>query len=149
MQHSVDGRSVCGIYSRKMWWPRPWGVIADETGSKAVDIKRRAHLTVRFSRQIEGDQVDDYGHERGEARKEINLPRDKISPRLTSRDSEDKGPLLRKKAPMTTYPNCPPVGLTTSNDTPLEAKSSEELPSGLETHEPGLRDTECEWKDAQ
>ena len=49
---------------------------------------------------------------------------------------------------MTTYPNCPPVGLTTSDDTPLEVKSSEELPSGLETHESGLRDTERELKDA-
>jgi hypothetical protein len=50
---------------------------------------------------------------------------------------------------MTTYPKSPPVGLTSLDDTPLEVKSGEELPSGLETHESGQRDKEREQKDAQ
>lgn len=68
----------------------------------------------------------------------MKLPEEEIRPRLTSRDSEDKGPPLRKKKePTTTYPKSPPVGLTSLDDTPLEVESGEELPSGLETHESG------------
>jgi hypothetical protein len=81
-----------------------------------------------LGRQVEGDEVDYHGHECGESRKEVKLAKEKISPGLIDRGTEEK-------APVTTYPYGPPVGQTSSDHTPLIVKSSKELPSGMDSRE--------------
>jgi hypothetical protein len=39
-----------------------------------MDVGKRAHLTIRWGRHVQGDDIDDHGHEGGKARKGISLP---------------------------------------------------------------------------
>lgn len=38
-----------------------------------MDVRHRAHLAINLARYVEGDQINDHSHERGDAGKAINL----------------------------------------------------------------------------
>jgi hypothetical protein len=66
--------------------PDPGAVIDRRWGGREVDTRRlRAHLTVGLGYDADSNHISDHGHQRGEARKRINLPKEKISQWFTSR----------------------------------------------------------------
>jgi len=111
--------------------------MVEPIGYREVDTRHRTHLTIRWGRYVESNQVPDHNQERGEARKRIKLLKEQISSRVTRRKRE-RCPM---KAPETTDPYRPPVGLTSSDDAPLVIKRSEELPSGNDPCESESCDT--------
>jgi hypothetical protein len=80
-------------------------------------MRNCTHLTVNWGRDIEIDQVKDYGHEGGEARNGVNLSRGLI--RL-----EPLGETQKK------YPYCPSIWMVSSDDIPLILETGDELPAG-------------------
>jgi hypothetical protein len=77
-------------------------------------------MTIYLGRYVHGNHVDDHDHKSGKTCKGIHLRKEKIS-LFSSLAGEH----------ITTDPYRPPVGLTSSDDTPLEVKSGEEFPSDM------------------
>jgi hypothetical protein len=85
-----------------------------------ADVGHGTYLTVDWPRDVKPDNVEGYGHKGGYPRKGINL---------TTGIIQSEGKETPKEEPITTDPYCPTVGTTPSDDTPLIAQSSEELPT--------------------
>jgi hypothetical protein len=83
---------------------------------------RCTYLTVDYGRGVKKNEVHDYSREACHAGKGVNLPRTKIS---FLRPPRWKG----KTRPVITDPDGPFVGTTPLDDTPLEAKIGDELPT--------------------
>jgi hypothetical protein len=84
---------------------------------REVDAKYRTHLAVNFRRNVERDQVKDYDREGGPARDQVDLWEGQIW-------TEE----VQSKA-IIAYPYRPPIGLTSSDETPLVVKTGDELPA--------------------
>jgi hypothetical protein len=99
-----------------------------------VEARHRTYLTIGLVRHVESNEFRDYSHERGEARKGVNLPKrqGESQPEAHSEGTRRRCP--SKKSPSnlnTTYPYRPSVAYTSFDDVPLIVKIRGKLPSGI------------------